>query len=404
MTICSSLKSVPLLLCCLFLSSAFAADRVSGTVQDRTTGKPAVGDEVVLLRLGEGMEEEVRAKTDAQGAFSFNLAAGQHLIQVSHQGVKYDQPLSAPGEIEISVFDVVPNIPGLSGTMGIAQLESDGKVLKITEMYAIRNNSNPPFTQSKPDNFEITIPPKAEFDSVEARRAEGLWLKVNPNPVKGKSGKFGLNFPIRPGDTLFKFTYHLPYEASATLHLRVPYPIEKFAVMHPPSMTFKPLRSGAFVSPNQLANNLKIEAAVAVPTTGDVPAFQISGVGQAPPHGTQTTNAPPAGSAPPPAATTPPAAASASAASPERSPLELWLLVAGIIAILALGGFVAWRMRKRGVTPAVTEKTPLDALKEELFQLESDRLRGAVSPEEYAATKQVLNQSIQRLLNKARTT
>src|SRR5579864_5235868 len=212
------------------LTVAMAAETLTGTVRNQTTGQPAVDDEVVLMRLGEGMQEEARTKTNAQGAFTLDVASlsGPHLIQVTHQGVKYEQPTSGPGDVAITVYDTVRTIPGLRGVIGIAQVESDGKLLKITEMYGMMNNSNPPVTQFRPDNFEITVPAQAEFDSVEVRRGQGIWLKVKPEPVKGRSGKFRLDYPIRPGDTLLKYVYHLPYEGPTTIHLRVPYAIEKF--------------------------------------------------------------------------------------------------------------------------------------------------------------------------------
>jgi len=37
----------------LLTFSAFAADTLTGTVKNNTTGKPAAGDEVVLLKLGQ---------------------------------------------------------------------------------------------------------------------------------------------------------------------------------------------------------------------------------------------------------------------------------------------------------------------------------------------------------------
>jgi hypothetical protein len=42
-------------------------------------------------------------------------------------------------------------------------------------------------------------------------------------------------------------------------------------------------------------------------------------------------------------------------------------------------------------------------LKEELFQLESERLHGSITAEEYASTKQALHVGIQRALSKNKT-
>jgi hypothetical protein len=42
----------------------------------------------------------------------------------------------------------------------------------------------------------------------------------------------------------------------------------------------------------------------------------------------------------------------------------------------------------------------LEALKEELFQLEIDRAKGSISPGDYATTKQALNTTLQRAVEK----
>ena len=51
----------------LALASFAAAQNITGTVTNGTTGKPAAGDEVTLLSLSQGMQEIGSTKTDAQG-------------------------------------------------------------------------------------------------------------------------------------------------------------------------------------------------------------------------------------------------------------------------------------------------------------------------------------------------
>lgn len=405
---CHLSKTLLFLLILFWVTAAIAADTITGTVHNETTGQPSAGDEVVLLRLGEGMQQESRTTTDAQGAFTLNTSSpnGQYLVQVSHQGVNYDQPVTGAGPVDVIVYNAIAKVAGLRGSIGIAQIESNGKVLKITEMYDIANHSSPPVTQSRADNFEITVPAKAVFDSIEVRRGQGgMWLKATPEPVKGQTGKYDINFPIRPGDTLFKFTYRIPYQGPTTLHIKVPYPIDKFGVMHPPSMAFKPALAGTFTAPQKMPGNLTVEATTTVPTVGEVPAFEISGVGQAPEHGTQAEAAPPPQiSAPPPSAATHPAPARTPAVA-DPSSNGIWLVLAGIVVIVAIGILTFWRMRTRQLPVAVSTKPNaqmplLDSLKEELFQLESDRLHGAISAERYATTKQALTESIQRAMMK----
>src|SRR6476646_7245275 len=243
MNISSGIKSALLLLVCGSCAlSAYSADAIQGSVRNQTSGKAAAGDEVILLRLQNGMEEEARARTDAEGAFSLPLLAAEapRILRVLHQGVNYDQSLSGKGSLEIAVFDAVPRIRDLQGTIGIAQVESDGEMLKVTEMYSIANNSAPPVTQSGPRNFEISIAPKATLDALVAKKGGGVWVNAVAVSIKGQQERYAVDFPIRPGDTLFKYVYHLPYSGPSTVQLELPYPIRNFAVMHPPSMLFKP--------------------------------------------------------------------------------------------------------------------------------------------------------------------
>jgi hypothetical protein len=307
-------------------------NEITGTVRNETTGRPAVADNVVLLRLGEGMQAEAWTKTNAEGAFTLNrvFPDDQHVVRVLHQGVNYDQPVRGSAPLPMVVFDAVSRIPGLSGTIGIAQMESDGERLKVTEMYAITNSSNPPVTQSRQDNFEIDVPAVAAFESVEVKSGSGMWVKIAPVPVKGQEGKYGIDFPIRPGDTLFKWVYHLPFRAPPTLHLKLPYPITNFGVMHPPSMSFKALRRDAFRSPG-LAGGLRVEQAVTTPLMGDVPAFEIAGFEKASEHA-------PGHPHPPPAINPP------SGADQARNPLRL--MMSEVIVILAVGLLTMWRKRR----------------------------------------------------------
>src|ERR1700719_1556933 len=66
----------------LLTSCAYGGETLSGTVKNGTRAKISAGDEVVLLKLGQGMEEAGRTKTDAKGKFSFSVDDPQspHLI------------------------------------------------------------------------------------------------------------------------------------------------------------------------------------------------------------------------------------------------------------------------------------------------------------------------------------
>ena len=58
----------------LFAGALAQAATVSGTVTNKTTGKPAAGDTVVLVDVQAGMGEVAKATTDANGKYSLNYA------------------------------------------------------------------------------------------------------------------------------------------------------------------------------------------------------------------------------------------------------------------------------------------------------------------------------------------
>lgn len=402
----SPMKSRLLLICCLYAIAATAADTaITGTARNQTTGRPAAGDNVLLLRLGDGMQEETRTTTDAQGAFAINAAAdARYIVRVMHQGVNYDQMVIGKGPLEIKVFDAVAKVPGMNGPLGIVQVESDGNGLKVTEMYSIRNASSPPVTQSSPHNFDIVLPGGASLDSAEVKSGESIWVNVSPAPWPGKEGRYTIDFPLRPGDTLFKFRYHLRHQGPATVRIKLAYPIQRFAVVHRPSMSFKALRPGTFKAPGT-ANGLQLEEAVAQPVTGEVPPFVVSESGPVPPS---PAIAPaPAVSTPPPAAVLQGKPASIPPSEGSKSPgIAIWLVIPGVAAALAFGLLIVWRMRARKTTPMTAgggdnrrqSKLDLDALKEELFHLEAQRLNGSLSTEQYDLARKALNNNIQRAM------
>ncbi len=161
------------------------------------------------------------------------------------------------------------------------------------------------------------------------------------------------------------------------------------------------------MSPGQ-ANGLQIEKAVREPSVGEIPAFEISGIGSAPsPAVAARTPAPQPAPAPAPASTMAapsPRAAGGIAAKTGESEAEnivLWLSLFAGAGFLGAGIWFALRKRRGQIQPAQRRRPLVEILKEELFQLEVDRARGSISAEEYTATKQALNHTLQRALTKA---
>ena len=278
-----------LLLAPVFISGSIAAPNakpntkeVAGSVHNQTAGHTAVGDEVVLLCLDATTQEEARVTTDSQGRFLF---AVQHpdkpyLLRALHQGVAYDRKVAAGDTLVIDVFDAAPQVSGVTGTLEILRTGTNGKLLHVSDMYEIKNDSNPPLTQIGERTFEVFLPSGAKIDSVLAAGPEGIGQTISALPMPGEPGHYLVNFPLRPGATKFAFNYDVPYTGHAAFRTRLAYPMQLLAVMIPPTMKFAS-RSAAFEPLSTGNARYQVRAAKRL-AAGAGPAFEISGAGALP--------------------------------------------------------------------------------------------------------------------------
>ncbi len=403
-----------------FSPGAAAADLISGVVRNQTQGgRAAAGDDVVLIRLDQGMQEEARTKTDAQGAFALKVhhPAKLYVVRAVHQGVNYDQQTSAGDSLSINVFDAAAKVSGVTGSIEIIRTGTNANLLHVSDMIEIKNDSSPPLTQSGERTFEVYLPAQAKIDSVLAASSGKIGVLISAAPVLGEPGHYTVNFPLRPGSTKFAFNYDIPYAGHAAFRPRLAYPLQQLAVMIPPTMKFS-ASSHAFQILATGDNNYQVRAASRL-KAGDGPSFEISGLGamaplQARPKATmQSPTAAASGRVVGPASTGSPVPSRTALSSDERrdslppSPWQWW--VVGTVTIIGLGvcGFLIWRTRHRvasetkAVTARAHQPSPsaaslLDALKDELFRLETDKVSGAISREEYDAAKHILEGTFQR--------
>ena len=170
------------------LSMVAAAQSITGSVTNGTTGKPAGGDEVTLLSLSQGMQEVGSTKTDAQGKFSMAAPAEQgvpHMVRVTHGGVSYfpqGGPLM-PGvtTAAVTVYDTAKKLDGLSQTVEVDRFQADGKQLQGIALFAIKNASDPPRALDADKTFEFLLPEGAEIDSGFAKSPGGQPLNTMPS-------------------------------------------------------------------------------------------------------------------------------------------------------------------------------------------------------------------------------
>ena len=228
----------------LFAGALAQAATITGTITDKTTGKPAVGDTVVLVNPMAGMSEVAHTTTDAHGHYSLEqLSDGPALVRTKHQGAEYfiEAPKGgAPGDI--SVFDVAAKVTGVFIEADVLEVESENGQLKVTERYFVHNTSSPPTTQWSAHSFDVILPADAVVNGVGAQRPNGLPTSVKMEP-DGPKGHYSFNFPIQPDDgdkdTLFQLSYNLPMSGGKyTFKAQVTLPADNLAVIAPKGMTF----------------------------------------------------------------------------------------------------------------------------------------------------------------------
>jgi hypothetical protein len=419
---------------------------LTGTVTNATTNKPAAGDEVILINLTSGMDVAGSTKVDASGKFSFTLSgpAGPRLIRAIHQGVTYHK-MAPPGvsSVDVNVYDVATKVSGLSVTVDVLRFQTENGTLQGVRTFAVNNNSSPPKTQMNDHNFEFFLPLDSKIDQVEARAPNGQPITAQSSPQAEKN-RYAIQFPLRPGETQFQVAFSLPYTGKITVDPKPIYPAEHFVVVMPKTMQFAAANPGGFESvkdPTQ-GDNLMEVARQTKP--GQALSFTLQGNGtivEPPEEG--ATGAPPgpaqtAGQAPD---NRPGGGLGAPIDAPDALQKYRWPILAGFAVLLAVGGWVVTK-RPPAVAgaPASTAKTAtsdqiapprsstssmmtaspttatlasssstaggrrssmlLEALKEELFQLEVEKKQGKLTSDEYEKARAALDQTLERALKR----
>jgi hypothetical protein len=409
------------ILLCLFWTPSASAQTLTGTVTNGTTKKAAAGDEVVLIKLGQGMEEAGRTRTDAKGAFSFKLDdSGPHLIRAIHQGVTYHR-MAPPGStsIEMQVFDVGKKTEGISVTADVMRFQAQGNELQGIRLFAVDNKSKPPRTQMNDQNFEFYLPEGAQIDQSEAMTAGGQPINSAPVPQKERN-RYAFVFPLRPGETQFQVAFHLPYTGEASLDPRAIYGAQHFVVMLPKSMQFTAGPGTAFKSMKDPRQSDALVQVASNTEVGQPLSFKISGTGTLSEGTGEQASAEQDGSGATARDSRPGGGLGPPIDAPD--PLEKYrvYILGGFALVLAAGAlYVAKRSRSAAIPdfvpadvspvenlPSARPRTSrrsgmlLEALKEELFQLEVEHKQGHITQQEYEKAKAALDQTLERALKR----
>src|SRR5579864_2819696 len=265
----------------LLLTSLASAQTLTGTVKNSTTNQPSAGDDVVLLKLGQGMDEAGRTKTDSKGNFTFKLddAQSPHLVRAIHQGVTYHR-MAPPGttSVEVTVYDVAKKVEGINVVADIMRVQAEQGQLEVIRMFAVQNNSKPPRTQMNDRNFEFRVPDGAQIIEGSAVTENGQPLNSVPVPESDKT-RYAWIFPLRPGTTQFQVAYQLPYTGSANVDPKSIYPLQHFVAIMPKTMQFSAAPGANYQpmnDPQQPDANVQVASGAQV---GQSLAFKVSGEG-----------------------------------------------------------------------------------------------------------------------------
>ncbi len=431
----------------LLLSTAALAANLTGIVTDRTTGKPSAGDTIAVINTAQGMDEIAHATTTSTGSFSVAVPdGGQILLHITHTGAEYFKSVP-PGSasVDIDVYDSAAKITGITGEALVLRAETDpaGHTLNVTENFFLQNASAPPRTQYGGNTFDFYLPKGAAIVESLANAPDGLPTNVKVVPVDEAAGHYAFTFPIRPGETRLQIAYSLPYSGRQPFSIKLSVPTGDVAVMLPKTMQFQPTTPFQPISPDPNSQAFDAHS----PPFAQPVQFFLSGTGQLPQE-SGTAEGPSQPGAGPDQSTT--AASQSTSASDTRpggglgtpidpedandpwSKYKWWIL--GLLG-LALAAGAGFMLKSGQPTPAVATAVPaaadqtapisdapyapapaqspaavpsasnqpalLQALKDELFAIETDRLSGRLSEAEYAQHKAALDLILRRALNSA---
>jgi hypothetical protein len=298
-------------------------------------------------------------------------------------------------------------------------------------LFVVNNASAPAVTQMNDHNFEFYVPAGAKIEQVQARSPNGQPISADAVPQAEKN-RYAIGFPLRPGETQFQVEFTLPYSGEIKIDPKPLYPAAHLVVVLPKSMQFKAANPSSFQSmqdPNQGDSNVEVAQQT---KPGQPLAFTLQGSGTI----TESPGETASGAAqqqeqqqPQGRDNRPGGGLGAPIDAPDPlKKYQLWIL-AGFAVLLAIGGWVVTKRQPAtsaagisaarlggassdygaAIRPTATPATSspaakssmiLEALKEELFQLEVEKKQGKITPADYEKAKAALDQTLERALKR----
>ncbi|MGH9770151.1 MAG: hypothetical protein ACRD4Q_00380 [Candidatus Acidiferrales bacterium] len=277
-----------------------ALGHIDGRITNGTTNRAAAGQEVQLLTPANGEIHQLAVtRTSADGRFAFASEAIKsnsfYLIQAVHQGVNYHQPVrltSSPDAIaDFKIYNSTATAPPFHVSSAQFLVRAEGDKIRVEELYALRNATNPPVTYvNQNGTFLFNLAKGVGPPSVAVSGEMNMPLPQDAQPGHSP-GEYSIQYPLKPGLTGVMVEYESDYSSAGfTLAGSVPYPIDQLELDVTPSTLavksdlFKPAGTDADTGGQKLsAANLKpgtlVEASfsgAALPATGGASADNSS--------------------------------------------------------------------------------------------------------------------------------
>jgi len=354
--------------------------------------------------------------------------------------------MAPPGvnSVDVNVYDVATKVTGLSVTADVIRFQADSGTMQGVRLFVVNNTSSPAKTQMNDHNFEFYLPPGAKIEQVQARAPNGQPIGSEAAPQAEKN-RYAINFPLRPGETQFQLEFTLPYTGEIKIDPKPLYPAEHLVVVLPKTMQFKAANPQSFQSmqdPSQGDSTVEVARQT---QPGQPLGFTLTGNGvitespgaiasgaarqqdqmqQQQPDQPQTRDNRPGGGLGVPID------------APDALQQYRWPILGAFAVLLAIGGWVVTKRQpvtaaaatstaKPGTassghsaavhppgptapapatspagTPVARSSMLLEALKEELFQLEVEKKQGKITPADYEKARAALDQTLDRALKR----
>jgi hypothetical protein len=244
-------------------------------------------------------------------------------------------------------------------------------------------------------------------------------------PQKEKN-RYAFVFPLRPGETTFQVSYHMPYSGEASFNPKTLYGAQHFVVVLPKTMQFSASPGANFQSMQDPRQADSVVQVASNTTPGQALGFKISGTGTMSDEPEETKGSSNSGASAQAGGTVagrdsrPGGGLGPPIDAPDPLEKYRWYILGGFGIVLAAGAiYIASRSKTATVPdygasdaeladfppapkpkPADRSALLLEALKEEIFQLEVEHKQGRISQQEYEKAKAALDQTLERAVKR----